>query len=393
MSKTVSDLKQNVSAILTGIDLEEVLDLYGSFERAVSTFIQKADVLEASGRQPIMLYDRVTDYLAPPTIFGGALIDIRPQGIERNTWDDVQKVPIMRFDQTKCWTPSGYRVAFEDHIGTRIMRIAQNFAQQSITIDSMSDLSGWVLGGNGTNLALDNTVYYHQPASLRFNLPASGTTATLTKTLTTPLNLSSYQGVGVVFFAVYMPQATPITNVVLHLGSSPTDYYAITQTQGFLGAFYVGDFFLMAFDLAGVAPGSGTPNFAAVNYVQLTFNYNGTEVPNVRAGDLFISLPSPHEVLFYSAAVFLPNASTTASAEITADTDKLLFHLAAYNIYVQEAAREIAKNEGGDIGSGLIQGIDLVLEGNEASGKLGLYQSFRGDNPSEEIREVGNWYD
>lgn len=170
MSKTVADLKEEVGAILTGIDLDQVPDLYGSFERAVSTTIQKADILEASGREPIMLYDRVVDYIGPPTMFGGALIDIRPQGVDRQSWDDVEKMPILRFDQQKMCTPSGYKVTFEDRKGRLIMRISQNFARKAVTIASMGDTDGWVVGGDAEGLTLDTTVYYNQPSSLRFKL-------------------------------------------------------------------------------------------------------------------------------------------------------------------------------------------------------------------------------
>jgi hypothetical protein len=391
--KQVSDLKTNVSAILTGIELDEVLDLYGSFERAVSTTIQKADVLEASGREPIMLYDGVTDYAGPETIFGGALIDIRPQGVERNAWDEPVKMPIVRFDQTKLVTPSGYKVTFEDRKGDLIMRIAQNYAQQKVQIDSMTDTDGWTLSGDGTGLALDRTVYYHQPGSLRFNLPAAGVDAIMTKTLDQTLDLSEYEGVGVAFLALYTPTPSAITAITLKIGSSPTDYYAVTVTEGFLGAFYANDFQLVAFDLAGVTA-AGTPDMSEVDYVQIEIDYTGTAVPNIRLGDLFIALPSPHEVLFYSAAVFVPEtpADAAAQTDITADTDTLLFRDAAYNIYVQEAAREVAKNQGGDVSSALIASIDLVLEGNGEK-KLGLYQQYRGDNPSEELRQVGSYYD
>lgn len=302
---TIADLKEDVSAILTGVDLDDVPNVYGSFERAVSTFIQKAPVLEASGRDPIMLYDGVTDYLAPATIFGGALVDIRPQGVPRNAWDDVQKMPILRFDLSKNYcTPSGYRVTFESRKQNIIMRIAQGFANRSITLDSMTDTDGWVLSGNGTGLAQDTTVFYHQPGSLRFNLPVSGSQAILTKNLSSALDLSNYQGVGVAFLAIYMPNATDISSVAVKIGSSPTDYYEISETEGFLGAFYVNDFFLIAYDLAGVLP-TGSPDFSAVDYIQVLVNYDGIAIPNVRVGDFFISLPSAHEVLFYSPAVFV----------------------------------------------------------------------------------------
>lgn len=392
---TVSDLKEDVSAILTGIDLDDVPNVYGSFQRAVSTLIQKAPVLEASGRDSIMLYDGVTDYLAPETIFGGALLDIRPQGVPRNPWDDVLKIPILRFDLSKNYvTPSGYRVTFESRKEQIIMRIAQNFAYKKITLDSMTQTDGWTLAGDATGLAADTTVYYQQPASLRFNLAAAGTQATMTKTLDNSLDLSDYEGVGVAFLAIYMPNQNgiaPITSVAVKIGSSAADYYEITKTEGFLGAFYANDFLLVAFDLAGVAS-TGSPDFSAVDYLQVLLNFNGTAVPNVRLGDLFISLPSSHEVLYYSPAVFVHD-SDDASEDITDDDDTILFHNAAYNIYVQEAAREVAKNQGGDIGSGIIEQIDLVLEGNEARGKLGLYQQYRGDNPSEELRQIGSYYE
>lgn len=390
--KTVSDLKTNVAAVLTGIDLDQVNDLYGSFERAVSTTIQQADVLEASGRVPLMLYDGVTDYDASDWgIFGGALIDVRPQGIERQTWDTVQKMPIERFDRLKWWTaPSGYRVTFETRLTKLIMRVSQNVATQKVTLDSMDDTDGWTLSGNATGLAKDSTVFYHQPASLRFNLSASGSTAVLTKTLDNALDLSDYEGVGVLFLAAYLPTPSAITSITVRIGSSASAYVDIAATEGFLGSFYANDFQLVAFDTAG-ATGAGTVDWSAIEYLRITVAYDGTAVPNMRFGDLFISLPSSNEVLFYSPNVFLQHGSTQASAEITADEDTILFRPAAYNIYVQEAAREITKNAAGDIGSGIMASIDLVLEGNGRD-KLGLYQQFRGDNPSEEIRQVGNYY-
>lgn len=392
---TVGQLKLDVSRILTGIDLDEVADVERSFQNAVSTTIQKAPVLEASGRQSIMLYDRVTTYNAPDTIFGGALIDIRPQGIDRMPWDDVEKTPIVRFDLGKtCVVPSGYRVTFESRKKNLLMRIAQNFSSQAVTLDSMDDTTGWALTGAASGLAKDTTVFYHSPASLRFNLTASSAGMDLTKTLNNSLDLSSFEGVGVVFLAIYMPNQTatsPIVDIALTIGSSPADTYSVTVTQGFLGEFYANDFLLVAFDLS-LASQSGTPDFSKVNYIDIAIDSDGTATPNVRVGDLWIALPSAHEVLFYSPAVFVHNDGD-ASSIITDDTDEILFHNAAYNIYVQEAAREVAKNQGGDISSGLIAAIDLVLEGNAARGKVGLYGQYRGDNPSEELRQVGSYYD
>lgn len=395
MRNTVEDLKEDVQAVLTGIDLDEVLDLYGSFERAVATMIQKADVPETMIRQPIMLYSGVTYYTPDPRMFGTGVIDIRPQAV--NTWaGQVYKRPISDFKQLQRRLPYGYTVTFEYHDGDPLMGIIQGKTVPQTNIDSMSSATGWVAGGNASGLVQDNTVYYQAPASLRFNLASAGVQGTLAKTLTTALDLTKYQGVGVAFLAAYFPNADLIGSVELRLGSDAANYYSVTVTEGFLGAFFSNDFNqLLAFDWAG-ATTVGAPVVTAMNYVEVITNYTtGTQLNNVRYGGLWISLPSPHEILFYSAAAFRDGASGPFAVNISGngqgDENEIIFRDAAYNIYVQEAAREVAKNQGAQIGSGMIAEIDLVLEGG--GNKLGLYQEYRGDNPSEELRMVGNWYD
>lgn len=387
--KTVGDLSNEVSAILTGIDLNQVPDLYGSFERAVSTFIQKADIPEATGREMLMLYDGVYDYPASTRLFGSAVIDIAPQGVVRTPWDYAYKVPQAQFDRTKGFQYNGYNLTFQFVNGVSIMRVATPNVTPKVIIDPMNDTDGWTAGGTASNLNQDISVFYQQPASLRYT---NGTGAgTLTKTLTSAIDIEIYEGVGVAFLALMIPAGTDpttLTSVSVKLGSSSGNYAEVTETEGFLGAWVAGEFLLVAFDFAG-ATDTGTPDWSAIDYVQVTTTTSAS-VTNMRVGSLFIALPSATNVSFYSPAVF-QNGTDTPSAEISADTDTILFRDASYNIYVQEAAREVAKNQGGDISSGIIQSIDLVLEGNGRD-KLGLYQQFRGDNPSDQIRTVGNYY-
>lgn len=392
--RQVSDLENNVGGILTGLDLNDVNDLFGCFKRAVATFIQKADVPEASGRQPFMLYDGVTDYAPGSTIFGNALVDLRPQGLVRTPWDTVNKTYIGTFDRLKEWsTPSGYLVTFEYRQGQQIMRVDSAKAQPRINIDSMSATAGWSVGGNASSLLLDTTVYYQPPGALRFNMSAASTEGTLAKTLTQALDLTAYQGVGVGFLAFDPPAGAigHITTIKLRIGSSAANYYEVDVTQGFTGAFYANEYQLVAFDLA-TATQTETPVITAMNYVELLFETDGTVMTNVRVGGLWISLPSPHEMLFYSAAVFVPLGSTTPQTTITNNTDTIIFGDSAYNIYVREAAIAVAKQQGGGMGP-TIAGIEVELDGDPRNpDKPGLYAKFRGSNPSEELRVVDNWY-
>lgn len=388
---TVEDLNESVSTILTGVDLSLVPDLFGSYQRAVATMIQKADVPETMIRQAIMLYSGVTYYTPDPRMFGTGVIDIAPQAVD--SWaGQVYKRPISDFKQLSRRLPYGYTVNFKFRDGDPVMGIVQGKTMPQTNIDTMSSLTGWNAAGNASNLLLDNTVYYKSPASLRFNLASAGTQGTLSKTLTNSLDLTKYLGVGVNFLAAYFPNADLIDSVELRLGSDSANYYTVTVTEGFLGAFYSNDFDqLIAFDWADAIT-VGSPVIGAIDYIDIITTYTtGTQLNNVRYGGLWISLPTPHNILFYSAAAFRADVAGPFSVNIDSNEDEIIFRDAAYNIFVQEAAREVAKNQGANVGSATIAEIDLVLEGGGS--KLGLYDQFRGDNPSEELRTVGNWYE
>lgn len=392
--RTVEDLQNNVSAILTGIDLSQVNDLVGCFERAALTLIQQADVPEASGRSPFFLYDGVTDYPVGPYIFGQALVDLRPQGLARMPWDTVTKTYISRFDRYKNWaTPSGYSITFEYYQGTPILRINSNQAKQGLIVNGMSSTTGFTTGGSASGLAVDPTVYWQQPGSLLFNLAALGTEGTLTYAApaTQPnSNLSSYAATGVAFVPIMLSKTGVVTNIKLRVGSSPSNYYEMTATAPFTGPFIANYFQQVAFYFAQ-ATKVGTPVLtSAGNYFELFFEYNGTALNNVRVGGLTISLPSAQEMLYYSGAIF-QNGSNAPSTEITNLTDVIILGDPAYNLYVRECARGVALQQGGALGSGIIAQLDLELEG-DGRNKIGLYQKFRGSNPSEELRTVDNWY-
>lgn len=383
--KTVGDLSDGVAGLLTGTNLNNVTNLYGAYQRAARTLAQQADIPESTGRQTYNLYDGVYDYLAPTYVFGGAINDLRPQGVSRSQLDYVYKKPILDFDITKAILPNGCNVTFEWKKGVPIMRVAQTKAQPMILLDSMDLTTGWTAGGSASGLVVDGTVYYQSPASLRFTCTGAST-GTLTKTLTTPIDLTTYQGVGVVFLAIDTPSATNLTSITLKIGSDSSNYYSVTSTQGFLGAWQANDFStLVPFDLS-TATTTGTPTITAMDYIQISFAHSAT-LTNMRTGYLFISLPSPYELLYQSTAIFLVKG--TLSNDITDDNDQIVLGDAAYNIYEYECARAVILQTGGSFAKGLGAEYTNVLHNKDT----GLYPKYRSDNPSEEIREVGSWYD
>lgn len=389
---TVSQLKNSVAGMLSGVDLSNVDDLNGCLERAARTVVQKADVPEASGIQNMVLYDGVYDYACDTTIFGTAINDIVPQGQPRQYNDYAYKRPGELFDRTKQYQPNGAMATFKFINGVPIIRIASAYPQQKIEIDTMSNTTDWVAAGSASGLTQDTAVYYEQPASLRFTLTGSSS-GTLTKTLSNSLDATSYENVGVAFLAIEIPSgatASALTSIALKLGSDSTNYDSVTATSGFIGAWTAGNWLLVAFDFSG-ATSTGTPDWSAIDYVQVTFAHTAT-FTNFRVGGLWIAQPFQAQLLFQSAAIFKASGANPSTA-ITTDDDTIILNDPAYTIYEYESAIAVLMQTGASNASAILDTFASVLNGNGTVQNPGLYKLFAGDNPSQELRTVGTYYD
>ena len=153
--KTVSQYKDQVSAILSGMNLNTVSDLNGTIERACRTLVQRADIPEASGIQNITLYSGVFNYPCDTTIFGTAIVDIRPQGISRPYWNTATKTTQQQFDRTKNYGALNTTSTFQYENGVPIIRINAPFPNIEDTIDPCTSVNNWVASGTASGLTQD----------------------------------------------------------------------------------------------------------------------------------------------------------------------------------------------------------------------------------------------
>jgi hypothetical protein len=105
----------------------------------------------------------------------------------------------------------------------------------------------------------------------------------------------------------------------------------------------------------------------------------------MRVGKLWLSLPSPHEIIFQSSAIFYDNS--TRSRTITDDDTELVLTDASFSLYEHECALGVAVQTTQLKKAGELRGI---LYGGED--KMGLYDQYRSDTPSEQLRQVGTYY-
>lgn len=386
--KTVGDLKFSVAGLLQGTNLQRVTNTDGAIERAARTLVQQADIPEASASTAITLYGGVDFYAAPSTIFGTALNLILPQGQVANWLDYNYKVQLDTFSRERYRLPNGYMVTFQYEKGQPLLGVQSPNIKPQVILDPMNATDGWAVAGTASNLAVDSTNYYYPPASLRFTVTGLGT-GTLTKTLTNTSDLSIYQGVGVAFLAIQIPSGTTATDLAtlsLKLGSDSSNYNLVTTSTGFLGSWISNEWLLVAFDFAGAST-VGTPDWTAIDYVQVLVGTLAT-ITNFRTGGLFMSLPCPHNIFYQTAAIF-KNASTgDVSNTISADSDFIILSDPAYTLLEHESALTIAFQNGGNLAG---DSLGYLKERLYSDG--GLYEKYRADNPSSELRTSETYYD
>lgn len=378
----VGQFKDSLTGILSGIDLDQTIDTNGAIERAAREMIRRADIPESMGRHPLTLYAGVYDYVSPTNVFGESIYDLAPQGNTRNFTDFVYRMNPQKFDRNKKLATNGVDVAFTYNKGIQILRVAQTRTTPRIILDPQNE-ADWTAGGSASTPVLDSTVFYDGNGSLRFNLTGAST-GTLTKTIDTQ-DLTDYEGVGVVFLAIYAPSVTNLTNISVKIGSSASAYFSVTETDGFLGAWTSENWLLVAFDLAG-ATETGTVDIENVDYAQISIVHAGT-ISNFRVGGLWISLPYPYELLYETSAIFLTSAGVL-SKTITTESDQIILGDDAYTMFQKQAALTILSASAGGMTSALYAQIYAELHGPQ-----GYYTLFKADNPSQQQPIVDNWYD
>ncbi len=192
---------------------------------------------------------------------------------------------------------------------------------------------------------------------------------------------------------MFLPSnASNVTNISLKIGSDASNYNAVNITSPFIGEFTDNLWQLAAFDFSTPTVTVGTPDWSSIDYFQLTINTTAT-ITNTRVGDLFISQPTPSQILYQSAAIFIPTGTTTALTTISANTDTITLNDPAYNLFLYEGALAILENSSGGAGDAMYERITRKLNGDGTDKNIGLYGMFRGDNPSQELRTTSSWYD
>ena len=322
--------------MLHGTTLDQITNLYGVFNRAARQVLFDLDPQETKRivefTNPI--YNQVWDYAVPADLKGNKLIDIRPQA-NRQYFDRWGQVYGQDFDLMKQNSlASNFAIQF--NTASKTIRINAPQLPSPIvvnTADSVSDNGTWATGGNASNIQVDNVNFASGNGSLSFDLAAAGSAGYVENSTMTAVNLSNLINQGCFFFWVYLPTASVFSSVNLRWGSATGAYYTRTLTSTQAGTAFQDGWNLMAANWAGSTV-VGSPDPSAIDYLRITFNYNGTQQTAVRIDNVVCNLGQILECVYYSKYLFR-DASTGAFQEtVTADTNLINLDTDTYNVYV-----------------------------------------------------------
>lgn len=282
------------------------------------------------------LFPQIFQYAAPSDLFDYKIIDIPAQAKDHD--DGFTLVPVEQFTNR----PNTGEIAVDDYNGQRVLLInsAIPTTQQMIAeLDSLVSGGGtWEIVGGATNLAADGDDYIKGAGSLSFDLSASSeTTAGIKNTNINEFDLTDFiGGNSAVFVWVKLNSATNVTNFILKLGTSESDYYSKTVTTKHDGNAFEAGWNLLRFDLTSLTE-TGSVTDTSINFASV---YMTKDTAKVSESDykfdwLTILKGERHSITYYSKYGW--QSSAGAYKQLSTDSsDLLVADESEYDLFVKK---------------------------------------------------------
>lgn len=389
---TIANIKEDLTGIVHSTSLDKVKNFNQLLQRAARNLLMRVDLAgtKRSAQITNALHKDIYDYTAPSDLKGNKVIDIRPQ-VNRLASDNMSQRFSKTFDIRKAL--STFQIKDDSMVKT--MRIAANLASSLIlhTCDSITANGTWAVGGDATNLTLDDLNYYSGSASLNFDLTGSTTTGYLENSTMSAVDLSDEEDIGTVFALVYIPDTSIITNFILRWGSSSSAYWSKTVTAPWDRTAFRNGWNVLGFDWNG-ATKTGSPSSSAIDYLRFTVTVSAaTAETDLRLDKISCSSGKIWEIEYYSKFLF-QNSAGTWQQTTTSDDDYVNLDTDELNLFEYEAGMAIAQQIQGKDGASDYQFFQKQL-GLDDRGNIigGLYLQYLQNHPSEAIRPRENYYD
>lgn len=350
----ISDVTSELEGMAHGTTLNQVVDLFGVYNRAARRVMEDVDpqetkIVASFGK----VYNGVFDYPWFTDTKGNKIIDFYPQA-NRTLQDNYGQQYNKDFDLLKDYsiTPD-----FTPRYSGAVRTLRLNAANlvtgiQVNAADNINDNGTWVNGGNAGAPA-NNQLFFTTgvAGSVQTNLALTniaGSTGYLENSTMTAVNLTNnYNNNADNFFQVYLPQASAFTSVSFRIGSSPANYYELTGiTTTALGNAFSTGWNLIKVPFPSMTT-TGTPNLAAINYIRATFTYDGSLQNQVLINQFYSRIGVLFNMEYYSKYLFRDATTGVFQEKATDNKNYVNLDTDAYNIFLFAAGAEMIQQTQG----------------------------------------------
>lgn len=391
MSLTITQVKENLSAMLHGGTLNRVRNIEALFERAGNNVLSKIDPLETLRTQPLTntVYTDVYNYSLPADF--KTLVDLYPQA-NRQSLDSAVRQYAERFDLRKGFNRD--TVSIEANEGTKVIRINWSGRGNKVlhNMDSVTNNGTWDASGGTTGIEADTITKRSGSASIRFDQAASGDG--INNDDMSAVDMTDEDETADVFFSVYLKDAADVsafTSVTVLWGNDLTANYwtGVAQTAQADGtAVQLGwNLFKVPWS---TATETGTVDPSAIDSFRLTIA-GSSAISDVRVDRIFFSIGRAFDIK-YNSKYFIQNSSGTWLARTTSDDDTVVFDTDSMNIFLYECLIEAAQQVEGFDSNFDMDYARKMLNGDPNSpdpmGRRGLYAEYRSEHPTQSKRST-----
>jgi len=361
-----------------------------TLNQAAREVFSQIDLSTSIRRTPLTpnLFQKQYEYAAPTDLKGFSLINIQPQ-----TGRSQKEYSLCGADDFYVRRDPN-TVAVDNHDAIKKLLInsdqPSNLTVTVSTLDSTTAGGGtWTGVGDGTNLRADSDNYVNENGSLRWDIGPGGTTTAGIQNST--LNVfdatNFFGGNGSLFVWHWITSITNITNYILNIGSSASNYYAKTITTQNNGTAFVNGWNLLRFDLTSLTT-AGTPVLASFNFISLYMTKTTGKIneTDYRFDSIILRKGEPNNLTYYSKYPW-QDISGVYKENSTADSDLLNCDMDEYNLVLLKAT-EYAGEETDEETQGIRVYRGQVFFNARFEKFKQLQKAYEHDHPSESMNYI-----
>ncbi len=372
MAYSISNATADLASILHGTNTNQINNINGLFNRAARQLLLDLDPQELIRFMPLTtpIYNQVYDYAVPTDLKGNKVIDILPIGTRNgSSGSNSQEIYSQSYNQafeTAKYLTNSPILTVQFNSGVKTVRLASPQLPTPTLLNSASDITAngtWSTFGDASNLRVDFQNFVGFGGSLMFDLAAAGSSGGIENSTMNQVNLSQYLLQLNTFLYTYLPTASANTSINLRLGSSTSDYYSLSTSATQENTVFQTGWNLLNYPWGSMAV-TGSPDATKINYIRVTWNYDGTAQAGVRLNDIFSVLGLAFQMEYYSKFMFRNAGGTWIEAVTATDgSDLINLDVESYNIYLNQVAYLAVQQ---------LQGVDALFF--DANYFLQLYQ-------------------